>query len=432
MKNSWKSISAGNNSGKRGFTLTEVLLAVAIVGVIAALVLPMVVKNYQDKTLDAALKREKQTLESSIASLIVNENTDDYKKTMLYTYAEDPTDYSNSSGAFIKKYLKVSNYCGNSNGKCFASKYYEYKDGDKSVYTPTYKGACASLKNGSSICMEPENPKHGVKLLLDVNGKKGPNVYGRDLHLYEIMLPAKGNLDRATADPDWDYKLVEITPTTPEEPEEPVKPIGKCDVGGDGTPADCCMDTSSDYASRNERICCGNIKDYFDKNSGTCCSKWGSNPWCPSTPSGGGEEKNSAIQLTLEYDRQGNYTDSNPFHGVVIKTSTVNAPSGVSIQCSASCSLSSSASSSRWMVSTIDGNKNFPLQSAAQVGPSCRISPYSGQQGCAAPSCRGYETRDYTVITGSCKVYGSASLPPCVVNIPDGMSKKSASCRIDF
>ena len=79
-----KSILTGNNSGKRGFTLTEILLAVAIVGILAALVLPIVIKNYQDKTLDAALKREKQTLESSIAALIVNENTDDYKKTMLY------------------------------------------------------------------------------------------------------------------------------------------------------------------------------------------------------------------------------------------------------------------------------------------------------------------------------------------------------------
>ena len=112
-----KSILTGNNSGKRGFTLTEILLAVAIVGIIAALVLPMVIKNYQDKTLDAALKREKQTLESSIAALIVNENTDDYKKTMLYTYAEELTDYSNSSGAFIKNYLKVSNYCGDNNNQ---------------------------------------------------------------------------------------------------------------------------------------------------------------------------------------------------------------------------------------------------------------------------------------------------------------------------
>ena len=210
-----KSILTGNNSGKRGFALTEILLAVAIVGIIAELVLPMVIKNYQDKTLDAALKREKQTLESSIAALIVNENTDDYKKTMLYTYAEELTDYSNSSGAFIKKYLKVSNYCGDSNGNCFASKYYEYKDGDKSVYTPTYKGACASLKNGSSICMEPENPKHGVKLLLDVNGKKGPNVYGRDLHVYEITLPKKGSLYRSTDDPDWDYKLIDINSAEP-------------------------------------------------------------------------------------------------------------------------------------------------------------------------------------------------------------------------
>ena len=53
----------------KGFTLTEVLLAVAIVGIIAALVLPMVVKNYQEKTLDAALNREKQTLDAYVKAL---------------------------------------------------------------------------------------------------------------------------------------------------------------------------------------------------------------------------------------------------------------------------------------------------------------------------------------------------------------------------
>ena len=295
-----------SGEGKKAFTLTEVLLAVAIVGIIAALVLPMVVKNYQEKTLDAALKREKQTIESSIASLLINENTDDYKKTMLYTSETDPTGYATTSGAFITKYLKVSKYCGDSNGNCFASKYYEYKDGDKTEYTPTYKGACASLKNGSSICMEPKTPNHGVKILLDINGKKGPNVKGRDLHEYEITLPEKGSLDRTSSAIDWDYKLVEIeTPCAEGETTEKCCEsnfhAGCCDAFPDkygsrtecktcsatkGTDAECCT-SSSEYANAHKSSCCSNIfaskgEEVF-KSKG-CCTTNPSHAFCQTTP----------------------------------------------------------------------------------------------------------------------------------------------------
>ena len=44
-----------------GFTLTEILLAIAIVGIIAALVLPAIVTNYQNRALDIGFEREVKT-----------------------------------------------------------------------------------------------------------------------------------------------------------------------------------------------------------------------------------------------------------------------------------------------------------------------------------------------------------------------------------
>ena len=54
------------NLTQKGFTLTEVLIAVGIVGIIASLVLPKVVDDYQTKTLDAGYSREIQTIMDSL------------------------------------------------------------------------------------------------------------------------------------------------------------------------------------------------------------------------------------------------------------------------------------------------------------------------------------------------------------------------------
>ena len=172
---------------RTGFTLTEILLTIAIVGVIAALVLPAIVTNYQNRALDIGYEREYKTISGSLRNLAVSENKVDFYSTMMYS-ASAPDSYDETSGKFIKKYLKVSKYCGDSNGDCFAEKYYNYDDTThkKNVYEPVYKGACANLKNGASICLTPQVGGEKISGLIDINGKKGPNVFGRDLRHFTI------------------------------------------------------------------------------------------------------------------------------------------------------------------------------------------------------------------------------------------------------
>lgn len=260
----------------------------------------MVVKNYQEKTIEAGYKREKQTIETSISSIIINENTDDYRKTMLYSAEESPSGYATTSGAYITKYLKVSRYCGDNNGDCFAEKYYEYREGDKKDYTPTYKGACANLKNGSSICIEPQTTTNGgVKVLIDVNGKKGPNVYGRDLRGFTVTLPDSSSLDRTSQAVDWNYKLIDVPPQCAEgvateqcceinftdqcctEFPEKYGSRSECKTcsATKGSDAECCT-TSSEYANAHKSSCCNNISSFFESNKTVCCTSNPSDPRC--------------------------------------------------------------------------------------------------------------------------------------------------------
>lgn len=167
---------------KKAFTLTEVLIAVIIVGIIAALVLPTIITHYQTKAMELKGTRQLQAIQAAVSSLAVLENKTNFTETMLYS---DTTSYSadDTAGKFLKKYFKIAKYCGAptaGKSECFADEYYEYSDKDKKVIEPELEGACAILKNGVSVCVTPQVIGEPVKVVMDLNGPKGPNIMGED------------------------------------------------------------------------------------------------------------------------------------------------------------------------------------------------------------------------------------------------------------
>lgn len=190
---------------KAAFTLTEVLLAVLIVGIIAAMVLPAIITKYQNKVLGSAFDREIHSIQDSINSLVAVENKSTFSETSVATDTE----------AYMKKYLRVSKYCGASGEDCFGKKYYEYQNHEKKSYTPSFNGSCSILKNGTSVCLSVNG--NNIDMLIDVNGPKSPNVVGRDLRTYTFSVKDKtgynmtsngvialNNSPVASSDPDPD------------------------------------------------------------------------------------------------------------------------------------------------------------------------------------------------------------------------------------
>ncbi|MDE6138759.1 MAG: type II secretion system GspH family protein, partial [Candidatus Gastranaerophilales bacterium] len=207
---------------KNAFTLTEVLLAVVIVGVIAALILPAMISKFNEQTLELGFKREINTISSAIDSLAVSENKTDFFSTMMYLDVV-PESYDDSAGKFLKKYLRVAKYCGDDASDCFASKYYTYSNNEKKGYTPDYNGSCARLKNGMSICMSPQIGAKNIEGIIDLNGAKGPNVLGRDLRKFELQLKSRtNNVADSTEVIVANNGLVDLdTEETPEPPTDP-------------------------------------------------------------------------------------------------------------------------------------------------------------------------------------------------------------------
>lgn len=240
------------------FTLTEVLLAVLIVGIIAALVLPAVVTKYQDKTFESAFNREVHSLQDSIDSLAAVENQQSFYETTL---AKTPETY-------MKKYLRVSKYCGASGKDCFGKFYSEYSGHEKKTYTPSYDGNCAILKNGTSVCLNVNGGS--IDMLIDVNGPKGPNVFGRDLRTYTHSVKGITGYDMSSngiislnQTPIEDNSNPDPTPDPDPTPTPTPTPEPKCTASN--TSLACCKERGITKGQSDP--CCK--YSYFDNNS-TC------------------------------------------------------------------------------------------------------------------------------------------------------------------
>lgn len=228
------------NSGSKNnaFTLTEVLIAVGIVGVIAALVIPAIVSDYQSSAMDSQIRRTEQTLEDALNKLVVAENKISFTETPMYTSAGSTVSYEETSGKFIKKYLSVAKYYGDSvanadeiKNEAFAKEYYAYNSGTDSSaastegvsrrkFSPDITGACAVLKDGASLCLKPQVGGTAAGGIIDMNGPKGPNVFGRDYREITLNVVTSNNFSefgnkKAESINVIDHENIQVPPDSP-------------------------------------------------------------------------------------------------------------------------------------------------------------------------------------------------------------------------
>ncbi|MDE6138028.1 MAG: prepilin-type N-terminal cleavage/methylation domain-containing protein, partial [Candidatus Gastranaerophilales bacterium] len=240
---------------KEGFTLTEVLLAIAIVGVIAVLVLPATISKFHSELLSQHSKRETQAIKSAVDQLVVTENKANFGETMMYAGLD--ADMDETAGKFLKKYFNVAKYYGSADtnaetikSECFASSYYEYTNNEKKVFNigNDLVGACAKLKNGVSLCIQPQIGQNSIQGVMDLNGPKGPNIKGRDYITFSID-PVKFSsfdlLSKATTE-----VTNQANPNLQPDPENP------CDIGDFSTP--CCTYYMNKGVIDSGHDCCDN------------------------------------------------------------------------------------------------------------------------------------------------------------------------------
>ena len=72
----------------RGFTLAEVLITLAIIGIVAALTIPSVISNYQQQEFKTGLKKAVSVLNEAIQTNIAQDGETPYENSDLFAYLQ--------------------------------------------------------------------------------------------------------------------------------------------------------------------------------------------------------------------------------------------------------------------------------------------------------------------------------------------------------
>ena len=195
-----------NKKISRGFSLAEALIAVAIIGIIAAITIPTVVANYNQKALNTMLKKNYVELQESLLIL----KTENYQRGLYGSILNKKggKTVSDTAGKFLRTYYKLTKDCKTDTQPCFADKYADISTFTEKTFAcksgedgeGAKAGYSAIVASGAAICIIPaeeaikeevtegsEQPDDSPAVVyIDVNGTQGPNIGGRDMFTFNI------------------------------------------------------------------------------------------------------------------------------------------------------------------------------------------------------------------------------------------------------
>ena len=200
---------------KYAFTLAEILITLTILGIIAIITVPNIIKTYEDIVQIAQVKRAYSLIDNALQQMIAIEgplNTWKWPGTENSGYNSENIDLF---GKKLAQYLNAEKYCGTKlNSGCFSYLGEDGKDQKNTVFkTLSGNNNGKYIDNNSSTAgkMKLRNNMrvrieriHGCSkqdplscsnsygdILVDINGQKKPNRYGYDVFLIPIH-PTEG------------------------------------------------------------------------------------------------------------------------------------------------------------------------------------------------------------------------------------------------
>lgn len=185
---------------RKAFTLAEVLITLGIIGVVASLTLPALIQNHQKRSLEVATQKFYSMMSQAVRQYMADEGVDDLRNTDL-TYMSENWNFDNAQKPiyqFVKRYFKIAKEC-DENEKCLANEY-KLQNGSTMDFASYYGGKAFITTDGIIFYLWAGSKGWPMRILVDVNGKKGPNKVGYDLWDMDIFYD--GSIDEGSVNPE--------------------------------------------------------------------------------------------------------------------------------------------------------------------------------------------------------------------------------------
>lgn len=167
---------------KKGFTLSEVLISITIIGIIAAIVLPIFNYQYKKAFIENKLKKSYSTLANAINMSISHNGPPEQ-----WPLGDDNDEWAKK---YLLPYLRVDKYCGKSTTPDCIFTLGENNSTAKRVTKDigsTYSRFYMNDSTQVAFKIVKSASADGIDIFIDIDGNhKGENKQGKDLFRYNI------------------------------------------------------------------------------------------------------------------------------------------------------------------------------------------------------------------------------------------------------
>lgn len=170
-----------NINTSKGFTLAEVLITLGIIGVVAAMTIPNLVKDYQKSQTVSQLKKIYTTLAQAtkLSEIVNGENT-----TWDWGDGSGTLTTRQSFDTYWAPFLKLTKYCLTFSDCNYTSAYpWRYASGVTVWLYAVDPNTMTSVILSDGTILVVRNDKN---IYIDINAAKTPNIVGKDIFIFGI------------------------------------------------------------------------------------------------------------------------------------------------------------------------------------------------------------------------------------------------------
>ena len=161
---------------KAAFTLAEVLITLGIIGIVAAMTMPMLLENTKKQQTVAQLKKSYSVLSQAVKLSELENGSCDY-----WEYTLPVEQFVNR---YLRKFLTIQEQTVSAAGVDY--KYLNGEDCFEAMCTST--SYMLTLADGTSMVVSCWTGNSGGRVVFfDLNGKKLPNTIGKDVFSFSIQ-----------------------------------------------------------------------------------------------------------------------------------------------------------------------------------------------------------------------------------------------------